>query len=209
MKTFKLMTSMLAIALFIGSHSVNAQGKGQEAKDKNKDKTEKIQEKTKEAHDKAHDKAEEAVQKGHEKANKTLDKAHEKVERTQEKIKKERAKENQGNAYGKNKGDLSGREFGQHRAAEARRKLEAFEQDIKQKEILIIDGRRKVAEARDRLQRAKEGNSISISEVRNREQKINDADEKLTALERVIHNSKLVAKEERLRLDAMVLPEKQ
>src|SRR5690606_2634495 len=46
-------------------------------------------------------------------------------------------KDNQGNAYGKDKGDMTGREFGQHRAEMARNKAEHAKTRIQETESLI------------------------------------------------------------------------
>lgn len=58
-----------------------------------------------------------------------------------------------GNAYGRDKGDISGREFGQNRAAEARMTGE----ERKARLLTTVDeGDNKVKEAKDRIAKAKE-----------------------------------------------------
>lgn len=92
-----------------------------------------------------------------------------------------------GNAYGKDKGDLSGREFGQQRAAEARQNRE-----IKQNELqnTIRDSKGRVAEAKERvklarekLEKDKKARKINDKEYKERIERIEKAEAQIQELE--------------------------
>ncbi|HNS17156.1 MAG TPA: hypothetical protein PKH94_09845 [Bacteroidales bacterium] len=105
-------------------------------------------------------------------------------------------KEPQGNAYGKNKGDLQGKEFGQQRAEEAR-----LNRDVKGKELdeKIVQGEAKAKEARERIERAKaqlekdkkEG-KITEQIYQERKERISKAEQALSNLEFSIQKGKTV-----------------
>lgn len=83
----------------------------------------------------------------------------------------------QGHAYGKNKGDLSGREFGQQRAAEARAKhneakpksegeaRELVKETVKRNEVLLTDTERKIRDFKTRLEELKKAGKITTEEM--------------------------------------------
>ena len=120
MKTKKVLQAFILSGIILISGQVFAQGKG---KDKKEEKLEMKMEKEKNKH-------ENKVKEKKEEHNRNLNEV----------------KENNGNAYGKNKGDLSGREFGQQRAAEARAKIKKGMDDIEENEERLRGLRDKVDE---------------------------------------------------------------
>ena len=86
--------------------------------------------------------AEEAVQKEEEKAIEAVQKEEEKA-----------AGQGRGNAYGRNKGGLEGRDFGQARAEEARMKNQEKKSELDKR---VEDGEQKTVQARERIRVARE-----------------------------------------------------
>lgn len=82
-----------------------------------------------------------------------------------------------GHAYGKNKGELSGREFGQQRAAEARAKheevkpktekeaKEVVRTTVERNDVLLTETERKIIELRRRLEEMNKAGKITIDEM--------------------------------------------
>ena len=67
-------------------------------------------------------------------------------------------KQNNGNAYGKNKGDMSGKEFGQNRAAEAKSKekvKDEAEENLSEAEEKVKEGKEKVKVAKEKAKAKK------------------------------------------------------
>lgn len=125
----------------------------------------------------AQEKAKMAKEKSIEQKNQTKDKAEKEVQKGKDNI-KEKVKENQGkgNAYGTDKNGLSGKEFGQQRAEEARMKSR------KELEISVEDGQRKIKNARekikkstDELERKHRERSITNEEYERRKRTIEEA----------------------------------
>jgi len=94
--------------------------------------------------------------------------------------KSKKEKSNNGNAYGKNKGDLSGKEFGQERAASA--KLKKAE-SISHGNDVVSSSQVKINEARAKVQQQKSSGEISEKEALEKEVKIKKAESKLAELE--------------------------
>lgn len=124
------------------------------------------------------------------KDNTKADQKENKKEEKQERVQRDRAQAQgkqdrqqaddagEGNAYGREKGDMSGREFGQNKAAEARL---TGEQRKAQLVTAVDEGDSKVKEARDRIAKAKDE-----LEKNRRSGRISDAevDERRAAIER-------------------------
>ena len=117
---------------------------------------------------------------------------------------KNKIKTNNGNAYGRNKGGLEGREFGQTRAAEARAKLEKREMDIRESEVIIIDGRRRIEAARERLRIARENNTISDDQYLVKLRLVENAQDKLSSSERALERYKATLMEQNKRLSGII-----
>lgn len=95
-----------------------------------------------------------------------------------------------GNAYGKYKGDMSGREFGQARAAEAKNMVNNEMEVIREKELLVDRSRRRIETARSRADEAHKNNEITDEELEERNEKIRKAEEKLNELDDTIKKGK-------------------
>jgi colicin import membrane protein len=93
------------------------------------------------------------------------------------------SKENQGNAYGRNKGDLEGREFGQARAADARAKVDQYNNRLTERRQIVILGKRKIEGARIRLAAQKKNNTLTSEEIAEREARIVVFESRLNAFE--------------------------
>jgi len=96
-------------------------------------------------------------------------------------------KDQQGNAYGKDKGDLQGKEFGQERAEQARLNRETKSKELNES---ILQGEQKVKEARERIEVAKaqmekdkQMGRISEQVFQERKEKISKAEQALSDLE--------------------------
>ena len=76
---------------------------------------------------------------------------------------------NEGNQYGKNKGDLKGKEFGQARAAEAKSKLQEKEKSLENKEELISQSNKRLAAAKERLEKAKAEGTLTEEQIKEKE----------------------------------------
>ena len=105
-------------------------------------------------------------------------------------------KDQQGHAYGKNKGDLEGKEFGQERARQAQLNRENKSKELNE---TIIQGEEKVKEARERIRVAKEKleqdkkeGRISDQVFQERQERISKAEQALSNLEVSIEKGKTV-----------------
>lgn len=87
---------------------------------------------------------------------------------------------NNGNAYGKNKGDLEGKDFGQARAAEAKEKVQAVYLEIQEENTKIENSAIKIKQASERLELAIQNNEISQVEANEKRAKIEKALKELT-----------------------------
>jgi hypothetical protein len=101
---------------------------------------------------------------------------------------------NQGNAYGRNKGDLQGREFGQERARQARMNRETVEEELDE---VITANEQKAAEARERIrvkreeiERERRENRLSEEEFTENQKKLEEAEKVLTELEEKVQKGK-------------------
>ena len=167
MKSIIRIVGLIVFAFVLTTTSGYAQGKSQDKGKAKKEKVKKVDEDvTEEVEDvanKGKDKANEMKEKGKEKMK---DKAHvkEKGKKNEksdddgdnedfdenhnnsnadrsEKVKKE--KSNKGNAFGRDKGDMSGKEFGQYRASIAKEKIEESKDALTDKEETLNKGRQK------------------------------------------------------------------
>lgn len=105
----------------------------------------------------------------------------------------------QGNAYGRDKGDMTGREFGQARAAAARN----LNNEVERMENNIITAEETVSRARTEIEQAEE----SVEEEQNDERRqtrieqIEKAKEQLSDLEQVIQREKEKVQNARKKLE--------
>jgi colicin import membrane protein len=202
-----LLVSILTTALLLcfSSNTFAQQGKGQD-----KDKSEKKEKQEKQEHakqdqskpDKApkdadQDKGKAPGDKGQAKDDKTDAMKKEQPEDAREgKDKKEKEeKDNKGNAYGKDKGDLSGREFGQQRAAEARSKHQTKKADtktaIEHGDATVSNARERIKKAKENLEKDKKAKKINEKQYAERKKKIEDAEQQTNELENKVKTGKM------------------
>jgi hypothetical protein len=105
-----------------------------------------------------------------------------------------------GNAYGQNKGDLSGREFGQQRAAEARAKHEASQPKtetqarelirttIERNNVLLDVTSKKINDIKGTLDELKKAGKITATEVEEKIKLIESIEKRRAAIESAIKN---------------------
>lgn len=101
----------------------------------------------------------------------------------------DKAKENQGkgNAYGKDKEGLEGKEFGQHRAAEAKSKHEAVtnsNQAIDNASKTNEDTHAKIKEAKNKLEKNKKEKKISDAEYNKKKKELDDLETQVNELDK-------------------------
>ncbi|HNW89883.1 MAG TPA: hypothetical protein PKN48_09480 [Bacteroidales bacterium] len=101
----------------------------------------------------------------------------------------DKAKDNQGkgNAYGKDKEGLEGKEFGQHRAAEAKSKQEAItvsESKIDQTVKTNEDTRTKIKEAKEKLELKKKEKKITDAEYAKKKKELDDLETQVNELDK-------------------------
>ncbi|MBV6441417.1 MAG: hypothetical protein DYG98_03130 [Haliscomenobacteraceae bacterium CHB4] len=113
----------------------------------------------------------------------------------EEKVKKEKEeKDDKGHAYGKDKGDLSGREFGQQRAAEARSKHQAKKAEamtsVEKGDATVISARDRIRNAREKLEKDKKAKRINEKQYVERKKKIDDAEQQTNELESKVKKAK-------------------
>ena len=124
-----------------------------------------------------------------------------------DKMKKEKLeKGNSGKAYGKNKDDMSGKEFGQYRATVAKEKMEATDQTFNEKEELLRQGREKVKKAKERVAKQRAEKTADEAVLQEKEEKIRKAEEKLNELDGVIKKGREKMKEKKEQIEQVMKP---
>jgi hypothetical protein len=110
---------------------------------------------------------------------------------------------NNGNAYGKNKNGLEGREFGQARAAEAKAQIDIRERELKESEVKIADSRNRLLTIVKRFEKDRDTKKITQEEYVLRRQKIKNAEDILDKSERSLVRNRKVLSEQRIRLSSL------
>lgn len=158
----------------------------------------KAAEKTERAVIKAADRAEEGTLKAADKVEMGTRKAVENTEKAVDRAVSgngaaKRSDENsgRGNAYGKDKEGLKGREFGQQRASEARSR-EQLSSTVTDHERKINESRLKIREASDRLEAERKAGKVSAEEYRERKERIAKAERGVADLQRKVDQAKRV-----------------
>ncbi len=107
---------------------------------------------------------------------------------------KEIEKDQQGHAYGKNKGELEGREFGQARAEQARMEQHKKEYElgasVMESEAKVKESREKIAAAKEKLENDKKAKKISDVEYKEKKEKIDKAERAVDNLEMQVKKAK-------------------
>mgnify|MGYP000595294744 CR=1 FL=1 len=156
-----VLSVLLVVALAGFSYGQNGKGKGQEKK---AGKTEKVQ----------GAKAGKA-EKGNKGAKgKKADK--DTLKGQSDSLKTKDGKENRGNAYGRNKDSLSGKEFGQQRAADAKAAAAEKKESVEEK---ISENQKKLKEARKKLDEAEQRGDITKEKAEEKRKKLDDLEKQL------------------------------
>jgi colicin import membrane protein len=197
----KNITRTISLALTIGISVLAAdmalaqQGKGnkKEEEQTNQQKGKSEQAKGKEHSNRPANPRERAEERGAEaKANAQHNKAEEKSAKGNKG--KDDDKTNNGNAYGKNKGELSGREFGQARAASARlnneEKQEKLNKVVTEGDEKVTEARGRVARALEELERNRKARTISDAEYNEKKARITRAEQAIQVLEEKVREGK-------------------
>jgi colicin import membrane protein len=165
----------------VNEQKIQGQQKGKDAKEIGQQKTEEKKET-----------AEEAKAKGQEKK-------HEAKQKEDDESKEEKG-DAQGYAYGKNKGDLKGKEFGQARAAEAR-----MNKEVKKKELeeTVKKGDEKVWEAKEKVRISKEALDKDLADKKITEEEFAKRKEKIEQTELVIEDLERKIEREKLKEEAL------
>lgn len=95
--------------------------------------------------------------------------------------------DNKGNAYGKDKGGMSGKEFGQNRAAEARSKNQSQKAETKRTadegEVRVREARERIKKAKEKLEKDKKEKRVNDKQYEERRKKIEEAEQEANELE--------------------------
>ncbi|BDS12410.1 hypothetical protein [Aureispira anguillae] len=147
-----------------------------------------------------------AVEKGDDLVHKGKDAALDKIKKGKEKEHKENgnhsekkdkvAEKGKGHAYGKNKGDLSGKEFGQARAAEAKLKNETKKKEaktsIQKGEDTVTKAKDKIAAAKEQLEKDFTDKKLTQEEYTAKKDKIALIEEKAAELQEELKKGKKI-----------------
>ena len=177
MKLLARISLITALLLFVaGAHSGTfAQNKGGNGNKGNKGKSEKVQNKGNASAD--------SVKQARTSEADTLGK------KGNARARAGKQNQGQGNAYGKNKGEMSGREFGQARAAAAKKlqeEISALDEKVTEGEEMAEEARTRIRQAEENLENA-EGDSTVINR---REERVEKAKEQLSELEVMLEKQK-------------------
>ncbi|AMM52525.1 hypothetical protein TH61_16910 [Rufibacter sp. DG15C] len=104
------------------------------------------------------------------------------------------AQDNEGNAYGKDKGDLSGREFGQQRATQARltgeQRRERLDNSVVEGDKKVKDARTKIAKAREALEKDRSGKKLTDAQYNEKKARIERTERAVQVLEEKINEGR-------------------
>lgn len=189
MKLLSRISLITALLLFVAGALSNSYAQKKGAKKGKKEKPEKVENRGKAAAD--------SIQQNGQYVPDTLG--------NKGKAKAKAGKENQGqgNAYGRNKGDMSGREFGQARAAAAKKlqdEINALDQKVTEGEEMAQEARTKIRQAEENIDTA-EGDSTVINR---REERVAKAKEQLSELEVMLEKQKEKLSKARSRFEELV-----
>ena len=134
-----------------------------------------------------------------EEVEKVVGKVREKGEEARDDFKQEDQGKSKGNAYGRNKGDLQGKEFGQARAEQARlqqqEKRAELDTTLVQGENKIMQAREKIRISREDLDKEKAGRRITDKEYQLKQEKLNSAEEAVNQLEKKVIEARRLKEE--------------
>lgn len=168
--------------MFIAPYQSFAQSRGQERREEAKEKKEWAEDQKEKAEEKAEDKRNRAQNK--------IEKTQDKMDRDSREMPEQVIKENEGNAYGRNKGNMSGREFGQYRAEMARNKSEVTLIKLNETENYLINQRERLNNLRRSLEEERSIRNADQTVIEERRIRITRAEEKLSQLNQLLNQSK-------------------
>ena len=192
MKNFKSTLFAVLLLAFVGN-TVQAQEKVKPLKDK-------VQNQKLEKEMDAEVAQDAKMQEMFKKAKAEATTAEERAMIEKKRIAYEQSKANNGKAYGKNKGELEGKEFGQERAAMSKKKLYEAYNDTRAAEATIEESSVKIKMARERLEANK--STMSADELASKEAKITAAEKELKDARQALENQRKVIKEKHESLDS-------
>ncbi len=191
----KKILSVFPVALIImalpafGGETIAQQQSGRDKANKEVSQTkQKGKEKAKEA--------DEALQKEQERAREAGQKEKERMKETYGDNQDQERGKGRGNAYGRNKGGIEGRDFGQARAEEARMKHQEKKSELDRKvedgELRTVEARERIRVAREELEKEKASKKISDEAYQQKKEKIDKAEKAVSDLEEKIRKGKSV-----------------
>ncbi|MBW6498800.1 MAG: hypothetical protein K0B09_10450 [Bacteroidales bacterium] len=199
-KIFLFAGVMLVSVALLAQNPRSQQGQGREKQEEVKEQGQQRAQQGREQAEQAT--ARERAQQGVEQAERQVERAEEGLERAEEGL--ERAKdareqvEGRGHAYGRDKGGLSGRDFGQARAAAARTKEEK-EEVTREVALEVEEGVRRtktrVEEAREVLEERVKNREISEEEFEKRTRRIEEIEEEVMRIEEMRKETERVIRE--------------
>ena len=108
--------------------------------------------------------------------------------------KEKKEKSNNGNAFGKDKGELEGKEFGQERASQARMKKEEKKKEldmtVDKNEQKVKDAKEKIKQSKEKLENDKAAGTVTEEEYQDKKEKIEQAEKAVLDLETKINKAK-------------------
>ncbi len=178
-----ILICILCISLS-GFSEVLAQGNSQRAKDKKENKN----------NNDRNDKGNSARGNNGKKGNPPGKSDEKKNNRGETEDSEDAKKESNGNAFGKNKGDLKGKAFGQARAEQAKlnseEKRKNLDKTISDKEQIVNEAKQKIKEKRQKLEEKRSTGQIPAADYAREKGKIEVAERKLKELEDKIAQGK-------------------
>jgi colicin import membrane protein len=108
--------------------------------------------------------------------------------------KPEMGKDKEGHAYGKNKGELEGKGFGQSRAEQARMEQHRREfelgNSVMEGDAKVMEAREKINAAKEQLEKDKKAKKISEAAYKEKKEKIDKAEQAVNNLEMEVQKAK-------------------
>lgn len=102
--------------------------------------------------------------------------------------------DDKGNAYGKNKDELQGKDFGQNRAEQAKMKRQSKAKELDDSAVngdsKVIEGREKIKIAKEKLEKEKTSKKISDADYQKRKEKIDNAEKAVNILEEKVRKAR-------------------
>jgi len=213
MKNIRRVSLYLLIIVFLaaGNNSMaqEKENRGKTAKEMNKaadQEKQKGKEKVKEAEEAVEAEAEKVKEVAEDEADRVKEAAEREADRVKDareegrkdrqirQVKDKEDNQGQGNAYGRNKGGLQGRDFGQARAEQARMQQQAREAEL---DTHLANGEERVARSRERIRVAREelekekaGRRISERDYQLKKEKIDNAEKAVDELDQKVRNGR-------------------